>query len=116
MNFFIYMLILIGCALIGGWLVVAVCFGIGIFGKRDIMNSSRQTASQMLDQTSKPVGPTQWVWVFIMSLPLLLFGAAILIVHFFSSLAGFGWCRLTGRPIPQAESERLEDVDDEDMA
>jgi hypothetical protein len=85
-----------------------------MFGQRGSINAARQTAARMFGQTSKPISSTRWVLISITSIPLLLFGAAIVVVHFFCSLLGVSWCRLTGRPIPQPQS--LEDFDDEDVA
>jgi hypothetical protein len=114
MSTFTYILVVAGCALIALWLVLAVCFGVGVLGQRGSINAGRETAARMLSQTSKPISRTQWVWVSITAVPLLLFGAAVVVVHFFSSLLVVGWCRLTGRPIPQPR--RLEDFDDDDVA
>jgi len=114
MSTFTYIIVVAGCALIALWLVLAVCFGIGMFGQRGSINSGRQTAARMLGQSSKPISRAQWVWVSITSVPLLLFGAAVVAVHFFSSLLVVGWCRLTGRPIPQPRS--LQDLDDNNVA
>jgi hypothetical protein len=65
------------------WLVLAVCFGIGVLGRRDSINASCETAARMFGRTSKPISRTQWVLIFITSVPLLLFGAAVVVVHFF---------------------------------
>jgi hypothetical protein len=111
MSTFSYILVVAGCAVIAFWLVLAVGFGIGMFGQRGSINSSRQTVARMLGQSSKPISRARWVWVSIISVPLLLFGAALVVVHFFSSLLVVGWCRITGRPIPQLRSS--EDVDDD---
>jgi hypothetical protein len=114
MSTFTYILVVAGCALIALWLVLAVCFGFGLLGQRGSVNAGRDTAARMFGQTSKSISRAQWVWVSITAVPLLLFGAAVVIVHFFSSLLVVGWCRLTGRPIPQPRS--LQDLDDDDVA
>jgi hypothetical protein len=114
MSTFTHILVIAGSALIVAWLAVAVCFGIGMFGQRGSMNAARQTAARMFGHTSKPVGRTRWALIFFTAVPLLLFGAAVVIVHLFCSLLGVGWCRLTGRPTAQPPS--LEDFDDEDVA
>jgi hypothetical protein len=113
MSTFTYILVVAGCALIALWLVLAVCFGIGLLGQRGTINAGRETAARMFGQTSKPVSRTQWVLISITTVPLLLFGAAVVVVHFFSSLLVVGCCRLTGRPIPQPRS--LQDFDDDDV-
>jgi len=111
MSTFAYILVVAVCALIAFWLVLAVCFGIGMFAQRGSINSGHRTAARTLGQSSKPISRAQWVWVSITSVPLLLFGAAVVVVHFFSSLLIVGWCRLTGRPIPQPRS--LQDLHDD---
>src|SRR5437588_4637399 len=113
MSTFTYILVVVGCALIALWLAVAVCFGIGAIGQRASINSARDTAARMFGKTSRPVGRTRWVLISLTSVPLLLFGAAVVIGHFFSSLLVVGWCRLTGRPIPQPGS--LQDFNDDDV-
>ena len=111
MSTFTYILVVAGFALIALWLVLAVCFGIGLLGQRGSINAGRENAARMLGQTFKPVSRTRWVLISITSVPLLLFGGAILIVQFFSSLLVDGWCRLTGRSIPQPRS--LQNLDDD---
>jgi hypothetical protein len=111
---FAYILVIAVCALIAVWLAVAICFGIGMFGQRGSINASRQTGAWMFGQACKPISRTRWVLISITSAPFLLFGAAVVVGHFFSSLFVLGWCRLTGKPIPRADS--LQDFDDEDVA
>jgi len=107
-------LVVAGCALIALWLVVAACFGIGLFGQRGSLNTAHETAARLFGRTSKAVSRTRWVWISITTVPLLLFGSAVVVLLFFYSLSVVGWCRLTGRPIPQPQS--LQDFDDDSVA
>jgi hypothetical protein len=110
MSTFIYILVVAGCALIALWLAVAVCFGLGMFGgrraalKRSSFNATRENVARRFGLKSRPVGRWQWLWLTIRSIPLLLLGAALLVVHFFLSLIFIGWFRIAGKPIPNSDA------------
>ena len=105
----IYILVVAGCALIALWLAVAVCFGIGMFGglkgalNRNSFNANRESAARQVGLESKPVGRLKWLGMVILSVPLLLLGAALVVVHFFFSLVLCGWFRIMGKPFPNSD-------------
>lgn len=114
MSTFAYILIVAGCALIALWLVLAACFGIGVFWDRRVSwNETRQSVARRFGLASKPINRRQWALLTILSVPFLLFGAAVVLIHFFASLLVEGWYRLTGKPHPQKGS--LHDMDDDSL-
>ena len=83
MSTFEYILVVAGSIVVGLWFALAICFGIGIFGLRGSINAASESAARGLGQSFKPVSRMKWVWISISAVPLLLFGAAVVIVHFF---------------------------------
>jgi len=112
MNTLTYILVVVGCALVAFWLVVAIGFAIGQFWRRrSSMNANTERAARMLGESFTPVGRIRWAWIAIQAIPLILIAAVVISADFFIRLTVGGWCWVTGRPMPRPT--RLEDINND---